>query len=146
MNRSFSFTQKYLKFVSFLYIILFVYTATSKLIHIEQFHVRVAKMPFISEYSSLIAWSVPAIEILIAGLFLFPKYILSALYSSFSLMSIFTVYIIIVLRYSDSIPCSCGGVISTMSWKEHISFNCGFIALSLIGILLIQKNKKYVTN
>jgi hypothetical protein len=105
---------------------------------------RLARFPFISTYAIWIAWGVPFLEIVIAGLFLFPKYILTALYASFSLMSIFTTYIILVLKFSDSIPCSCGGVISKLGWKEHLIFNLAFIAFALLGILLVKKNKKYI--
>lgn len=146
MDRSVKSVQLYLKIVGFLYILLFAYTASSKLIHIEQFQLRVEKMPFISEYPIWIAWGVPTIEILIVGLFLFPKYTLTALYTGLSLMSIFTIYIISVLRLSDAIPCSCGGVISAMSWKEHIFFNCAFIALALIGILLLKTHNEHLPN
>lgn len=145
MNRSIKSYQLYLKIVSFLYILLFVYTATSKLLNIELFQLRLERFPFISTYAIWIAWGVPFLEIMIAGLFLFPKFILTALYASFSLMSIFTAYIILVLKFSDSVPCSCGGVISALDWKEHLIFNYAFIAIAIIGILLIEKNKKHVT-
>ena len=144
MYRSKALYQIAPKIASILYIILFVYAATSKFIDFDQFKMRLERFPFISSHAIWIAWGVPVIEILIAGLFLFPKFILTALYASFSLMTIFTAYIILVLKFSDLIPCSCGGVISAMGWKEHIIFNCAFIALALIGILLIEKNKKHI--
>ena len=145
MNRSIKSYQLYLKIISFLYILLFVYAATSKLLNMELFQLRLARFPFISTYAIWIAWGIPFLEIVIAGLFLFPKFILTALYASFSLMSIFTAYIILVLKFSDSIPCSCGGVISALDWKEHLIFNYAFIAIAIIGILLIKKNKKHIT-
>lgn len=145
MNRSIKSYQLYLKIARFLYILLFVYTATSKLLNMELFQLRLARFPFISTYAIWIAWGIPFLEIVIAGLFLFPKFILTALYASFSLMSIFTAYIILVLKFSDSVPCSCGGAISALDWKEHIIFNSAFIAIAIIGILLIKKNKKHIT-
>ncbi len=138
--------QIILKTISILYIILFVYTASSKLINIDQFYYQIEEFPFISRLGIWITWGIPIIEILIAGLFLFPKYVLTALYASFSLMSLFTVYIFIVLIFGDNIPCSCGGVISTMGWREHILFNCVFILFSLIGILLIKFRNKHLLN
>ncbi|WP_298535858.1 MauE/DoxX family redox-associated membrane protein [uncultured Algibacter sp.] len=142
MMRSVKSCQLYLKTVRFLYIVLFVYTAVSKLINIEQFQFRLERFPFISTHAVWITWGIPILEILIAALFLFPKYTILALYSSLSLMSVFTIYILSVLKFGDSIPCSCGGVVSAMGWKEHIFFNGVFIAFSLIGILIIQNQKK----
>ncbi len=134
------------KIVSFLFIVLFVYTATSKFIDIKQFCLRLERFPMISSYAIWIAWGVPIIEVLISILFFFPKYTLTALYASFSLMSIFTIYIMLVLNLSNDIPCSCGGILQALNWKEHLIFNIVFIALALLGILLIKKSKKHLLN
>ncbi len=142
MNRSRKIYTIVIKTASVLFIVLFIYAATSKLLNIEQFKLRLERFPIISSYVDWVAWGVPMIEILIAGLFFFQKFMLSAFYASFSLMTIFTAYIILVLNFSDSIPCSCGGVLAKMGWKEHIIFNFAFIFLALLGILLIEKSKK----
>ncbi|MFZ2285058.1 MAG: MauE/DoxX family redox-associated membrane protein [Lutibacter sp.] len=131
--------------ICYMYVVMFMYAATSKLLDFENFRLQLGRFPFISTYAIWIAWGVPFLEIVIAGLFLFSKFILTALYASFSLMSIFTAYIILVLKFSDSVPCSCGGVISVLDWKEHLIFNYAFIAIAIIGILLIEKNKKHIT-
>tara|TARA_R110000765_G_scaffold104005_2_gene193731 strand:+ start:1265 stop:1714 length:450 start_codon:yes stop_codon:yes gene_type:complete len=133
------------RIISLLYIVLFVYTASSKLIHLGQFQLQLERFPFISSYATWIAIGVPLVELVVAGLFLFEKYILTALYASISLMVFFTTYIIMVLSFSDSIPCSCGGVVSSMGWKTHIIFNSTFIILALIGILLIRKKYGYIS-
>ncbi len=129
--------------ICYLYVVLFTYAATSKLLDLENFRLQLGRFPFISTYAIWIAWGVPFLEIVIAGLFLFPKYILTALYASLSLLTIFTTYIILVLNFSDSIPCSCGGVISKLGWNEHLIFNIAFIALALLGILMSGYQKEY---
>lgn len=139
------FYHRTIQIIGLLYIVLFVYTATSKLIHLGQFQQQLEQFPFISSYATWIAIGVPLVELVIAGLFVFPKYILTALYASMSLMILFTTYIITVLNFSDSIPCSCGGVISSMGWKSHIIFNSLFIALALIGIFLTSKKHGFIS-
>ena len=57
---------------------------------------------------------------------------------SFALMVMFTTYIIIILNFSDFIPCSCGGVLEDLSWSEHIVFNLFFIVLAILGILILE--------
>ncbi|WP_235841751.1 MauE/DoxX family redox-associated membrane protein [Confluentibacter sediminis] len=128
--------------ISMLFILLFAYTATNKLLNINIFHMRLGSFPFISSYAFWIAWGVPILEVTIVVLFFFQKYLLTALYMSFTLMSIFTAYIILVLGFTNSIPCSCGGVISALGWKDHIIFNSAFIVMALIGILLLRTNKE----
>jgi len=131
--------SKLITLLSLLLTILFVYTAVSKLNHLDTFQWRLERMPYISPYASLISWGVPFLELVIAGLLWFPKYRNLAFYASFILLTFFTTYIILVLKYSDSIPCSCGGVISALGWKDHILLNISFMVLSLLGILWSKK-------
>ncbi len=92
-------------------------------------------MPYISSYATLISWIVPFLELVIAGLLWFQKYRKVALYGSLVLLGVFTIYILVVLNYSDSIPCSCGGIISTLGWRAHILFNTTFMIMALLGII-----------
>jgi len=130
---------KLITLFSLLLTILFVYTAVSKLMYLDVFQLRLARMPYISSYASFISWIVPFLELVIAGLLWFPRYRTIAFFSSFILLALFTVYISIVLKYSDSIPCSCGGVISALGWKDHILLNISFMVLALLGIIWSKK-------
>lgn len=47
----------------------------------------------------------------------------------------FTAYIFIILSFTIYIPCSCGGVLETMGWTEHLVFNLFFVAMASIGVL-----------
>ncbi|WP_127137193.1 MauE/DoxX family redox-associated membrane protein [Flagellimonas oceanensis] len=134
------------KTVSLLFTVLFVYTAVSKLMHLDIFEMRLERMPYISPYASLISWVVPFLELVIAGLLWFRRYQIIAFYASFILLGVFTIYIIIVLRYSESIPCSCGGVISALGWKDHILLNISFMFLALLGILWSKKQYNMQTH
>ena len=127
--------------VAVLYIILFTYAASSKLLDFDNFRIQLGQSPILTAYADSVAWGVPSIELLITLLFVFPKYYLIAYYSSIGLMSMFTTYIILVLNFSDYIPCSCGGVLEDLGWTEHIIFNVVFILLALIAILLLEQIK-----
>ena len=130
---------KLINLFSLLLTLLFVYTAASKLIHLDTFQTRLERMPFISGYAYLISWIVPFLELVIAGLLWFQKYRKVALYGSLVLLGVFTIYILAVLNYSDSIPCSCGGIISTLGWRDHILFNTTFMLMALLGIIWHHK-------
>ncbi|MEJ0031509.1 MAG: MauE/DoxX family redox-associated membrane protein [Bacteroidota bacterium] len=41
-------------------------------------------------------------------------------------MVMFTAYIVVITRFSEYTPCSCGGVLEKMSWDQHLVFNIGF--------------------
>lgn len=126
--------------ISILFIFLFVYAATSKLIEYEKFKVQLGQSPLLTDFASWIAWLVPAIEIIISVLLAIKQLKLMGLYASFSLMVMFTAYIIGVTRFSDNIPCSCGGILESMGWNAHLLFNFSFVFLAIIGIFLHNKH------
>ncbi|WP_157417952.1 MauE/DoxX family redox-associated membrane protein [Aequorivita capsosiphonis] len=125
-----------IKIITFLYMLLFVYAASSKLLDSETFVLQLAQSPLLSAYAVIFAWLVPGIELLIALLLIIPRCRTMALYGSFLLMVMFTSYIFIILNFSDFIPCSCGGVLENLSWSQHLIFNIVFIILAAIAILL----------
>ncbi len=63
------------------------------------------------------------------------------LWASFILLMIFTFYISGMLLSGEHLPCSCGGIIRELSWRQHLIFNLFFITLSLTGIVLERKQK-----
>ena len=126
----------------YLYVLLFVYTAINKLLDIEIFRVQLAQSPLLSAYAGLIAPAVISAELLIVLLLSFKASRLTGLYASFFLMVAFTVYIYLILNYSDFVPCSCGGIIEQLSWREHLVFNITFASLALLAIVLTEKEKE----
>lgn len=128
-----------IKSIVYVFAILFIYAATSKLLDFETFTVQLAQSPLLSAYAGVIAWLVPGIEILIAGLLVFPRFRHFALYACFTLMVMFTAYIFIILNFSDFIPCSCGGVLEKLSWTQHLIFNIVFIVLAGVAVFFTGK-------
>ncbi|MFV8326856.1 MauE/DoxX family redox-associated membrane protein [Flavobacterium sp. ZS1P14] len=127
----------FLEFICLLYILLFVYAAASKLLDFENFQVQLGQSPMLSAFTGFVSWAVPIIELLIVALLLFPRLRFFALFVAFSLMVMFTSYIIIILNFSSFIPCSCGGILEKMSWTQHLVFNSVFVLLAAAGILLL---------
>ncbi|MGB3345425.1 MAG: MauE/DoxX family redox-associated membrane protein [Aequorivita sp.] len=140
------FNKKYREFtinvISLLFIVLFVYAATSKILDFETFQIQLAQSPFLGAYAGMVSVSVPGIEILLAALLIIPRYRLVALIGCYGLMVMFTTYIVIILNFSDFIPCSCGGVLEKLSWTQHLIFNIVFIVLASVAILFISRIPK----
>jgi uncharacterized membrane protein YphA (DoxX/SURF4 family) len=128
-----------LEFICLLYILLFVYAAVSKLLDFENFQVQLGQSPLLSAFAGWVSWGVVIVELFISLLLIFPKYRLAGLFAAFSLMVLFTTYIFIILNYSSFIPCSCGGILEKLGWKEHLVFNMLFILLAIVGILILRK-------
>jgi uncharacterized membrane protein YphA (DoxX/SURF4 family) len=118
-----------------LFILLFVYAALTKLLDYEKFVAQLGQSPILTDYANLLAVVVPFIELVISMLLILPRARLAGLFAAFSLMVMFTTYIIIASRFSDYVPCSCGGVLEGMTWSQHLIFNIAFVVLALIAIM-----------
>lgn len=125
--------------ISALFILLFLYTALSKSFGIDSTVNVLNKTPVLSGFAQEMAWAVVITEFIVAGLLFFPRTRNLGLYLSLALMTGFTVYIAYMMSFVPNLPCSCGGVISKMTWKQHLIFNIFFILLALMGILLGRK-------
>jgi uncharacterized membrane protein YphA (DoxX/SURF4 family) len=138
-----------LEIISFLFILLFMYAAVTKLLDYEKFTVQIGQSPVLTAFSGWVAWMIPSVEILVSLALAIPCFRLIGLYAAFSLMVMFTAYIISILNFSDYIPCSCGGILEKLGWKEHLVFNVGFVLLGIVGIILhskIDHNKSETSN
>ncbi len=129
--------------ISFLYAILFLYAGLNKAMDYQKFQVQLGQSPLLSVYADWVAFLIPLVEfILVILLFIIPLRLMAFL-GSFFLMVMFTVYIVIILNFSDYVPCSCGGILEDMGWIEHLIFNAVFIVLAGVAIwLLNDKNYK----
>lgn len=124
------------KIIASFFVVLFLYAALSKLKDYDTFTFQLSRSPFISRYAGWTAWSLPLGEILVALVLLVPTFRLLGLFASLFLMSLFTAYIFVMTHYSYYIPCSCGGILSRMSWGVHFYFNIGCMGLASAGIFL----------
>ena len=127
-----------------LFIFLFVYAAISKLLSYPKFRLQLGQSPMLTSIAGYVAWIIPTAELGIALVLTFTNDRQKGLLASFSLMTMFTGYIIAITRFSQYIPCSCGGILQNMSWNTHLLFNVIFLLLALTGILLDPTvNRKY---
>jgi uncharacterized membrane protein YphA (DoxX/SURF4 family) len=134
--------KKYLsEIVSFLFILLFVYASISKLLDFPSFNAQLAQSPLLTGFTGWIIWLVPSIEIIVSILLSIDSLRITGLYASLSMMVMFTTYIIVILNFSEFIPCSCGGILQHMSWKTHLAFNIGFALLAILSILSAESKR-----
>lgn len=123
-----------IELISSLLILVFGYTAISKLLVYERFRDTLLRTPFVALGADVLALALPLAELGIVLLLLFPATRLKGLYVSLVALSFFTVYLVLMLLYAPHLPCSCGGVIGSLSWKGHVGLNLIFIGLTVIGI------------
>ena len=129
--------------ISALLILLFLYASMSKFMDFYTFTGEMLNQPLPHYLTRFLIWFIPITEIVLCLLLLFERTRLLGLYGSLGFMSLFTIYsIIIVLNFFGRIPCSCGGVIKRLTWRQHIILNLFFVAVSISGIIL-QRRKLF---
>lgn len=137
-------TTYYVNFVSALLLFLFVYTTLSKLSDFNFFRATLSTQPLIGDNSHWVSWAIIIPEIVISILLFIPKYRMVGLICSVSILIVFTIYIAYMLATFPHLPCSCGGVISKMSWTQHLFFNTTLILLGIAAVYLKKSNKLFI--
>jgi hypothetical protein len=123
-------------------IILFLYTGISKITDYIEFNEQLADSPILRSAATPIALLLPWVEFAIVLMLIVPRWRLKGLYLTVGLMILFTAYIIGLFSINKELPCSCGGIIASLSWKQHLIFNTVFILLNAIAIRLQKTEKK----
>lgn len=121
------------------FIFLFAYTAISKILEFDTFKSVLSRSPLIGQMNSWVAWMLPGIELFICIFLFIPSLRRIGLYFSLAIMSVFTLYILYMILFSSHLPCSCGGVISKMSWNQHLAFNIILTGLAIYGTVLERR-------
>ncbi len=129
-----------IEIIAYLFVLLFVYAAVSKLLDFENFQVQLGQSPLVSSFAGAASFFVPFLELVLAMLLVFPKTRKLAFYISYFLMGLFTAYIYVMINYSPFIPCSCGGILEGLGWKQHLFFNLIFVFMAAIAVLLPSRH------
>lgn len=129
--------------ISALLILLFVYTGINKLTEGVQFRRVLSVSPLIGSMARIISWLLPIGELSIALLLFFPALRKWGLLASLVLMTVFTLYINYMIFFTPARPCSCGGVLRQMTWKQHLAFNIFFTFLAATGLGLTKNPNLY---
>lgn len=121
--------------LSLSFVILFLYTVYHKAVGIDAFTAGIANIPLLGTFPVWTAWGVLGAEVLVSLLLIWPDTNRLGLWGALVLMIAFTLYISMTMLFANQLPCHCGGAIEKLTWRQHLLFNCGFIALAA-GLLL----------
>lgn len=125
--------------ISSLLIILWIYTGTNKLLDYNETFVQMSRSPFIASMAGFLSYAIPIGELALVLLLVIHRTRLWGLYLSYLLMALFTGYIWLMLNFATDLPCSCGGILSSMTWQDHLAFNVVFTIMTAIGILVHRR-------
>ena len=123
--------------ISLLFIVLFAYAGLTKLLEGHLFYDNIRNSPVLGgkAMASFASWAVPLSELAVSLLLIWKKTRLMGLYGVGILMLLFTGYTLAIVFFAPYLPCSCGGVISLLSWEQHLILNLFLLLLALHGII-----------
>jgi thiol-disulfide isomerase/thioredoxin len=127
--------------ITYFFVLLFTYTGAAKLADIHTVREQLLSTPLLGSplFASIVTWALPIGEILLALALIIPKLQLKTLYATLSLMTVFTIYVTVLLFVDSHITCSCGGIIEQLSPKQHVLFNGACVILSRIAIAIYRR-------
>jgi len=132
-------------------VLLFMYTAVSKLLEYDKFvfQMRRVPLPFMQSWAPFVGRAVPLVELVLVGLLFIARTRYWGLICSLLLMVSFEVYIlwmkILEMQTGVRLPCSCGGIVSKMNWTEHLLFNAVFVCLLTLSVYYERKKRRSKT-
>jgi len=129
--------------ICFLLILLWFYAAVSKVSTFGMFRAQMHRQLLPLFLKNDLVYILPPAEMIAGLLLLFERSVLIGLYLSFIMMLGFTVYVgLAVFKVLGKVPCSCGGILSSMGWNVHLVFNTIFLLLTILGIYQVYRERR----
>jgi len=114
--------------------LVFLYTGIAKIYDWQGTKMAFHNQVFPVWMAEALVISLPPVEILAGLMLLVPKTRKMGLAASVVMMAVFTGYVGLVLTgIFGRIPCSCGGMISTLGWEEHLILNLVLLGIGVWG-------------
>ena len=139
MKPSPTFQYLFIEVTTALLVLLLLYTGSTKLLDHSGFINGIHNNPLLAPYRFILGWIIPLTEVFIGILLILPRFRKTGLISASCLLLLLTIYIGYMLWRSSKLPCTCGGIIEKMTWKQHFWFNIMFTLLSFLSVLLYPK-------
>lgn len=134
--------NKVIAIITAMLMTLFFYTAISKLLDMEEFLRQLTNQALPGWSVVPLLWLIPISELFTTVLLLIPITQKVGLYASAVLMTLFTVYMgLVLLNVFTRVPCSCGGVLRSLDFKTHFLFNLLFLVIAMVGIYMIKTDR-----
>jgi len=122
-----------------LMILLWAYTAFSKLLDFHKFKQAMITQVFPIWIGKILIYILPVVEFAIVGLLLFQQTRLLGMYASLFLMILFTLYVAgAVFHIYERHPCACGGLFARLGWYKHFKVNIMLTLVALVGVILME--------
>lgn len=131
-----NFKKSFIEITAALFVLLYLYTGLTKAMHNGEFNAAMKHSPLIALFSEQLAIIIPVIEIIISILLIIPQTRFNGMLFATALMALFTFYVIYIMTADRALPCTCGGIIQQMGWRDHLILNSSFLLSGITATLL----------
>ena len=132
--------------ISSLVLLLLLYTSLSKLANYNSFQFALSRSTLLQPFSTFLSSFIPLVELAITVVLFIPATREKGLYVATILISVFTIYLLYMISFSPDLACTCGGVLKSLTWPQHILFNLFFITIGVMGIVLYRKHRNSIAH
>lgn len=136
--------EQFIILLTVVFILFWLYASGSKLYDFNAFKSEMNNQIFSRHISNILAFILPAIEIIIALLLVYSTTRLLGMILSFFLMMGFTIYVgLALLHVYDKMPCNCAGLLGqNASWGSNLMLNLFITAVAAIGLMITLKERE----
>jgi uncharacterized membrane protein YphA (DoxX/SURF4 family) len=128
----------------FLYAGLFLYSSAAKFFDLPGFKSQLEDSPLSPPIVPLLVWLLPLVEFLVSVFLLIPRSRTVALVVAFSLLVVFSGYLLYLTQYTN-VSCACGGWLERIGPGWHLALNFAFILLGGVALRNAHaKQKKFI--
>ncbi|OCA77124.1 hypothetical protein BBI01_01280 [Chryseobacterium artocarpi] len=133
--------------VVFILILTWVYTFASKVFDFETFERQIRGAYLLSSGGNLLPYILQLVHAGIILMLLNKNWRRLGLITSMVVLVLYTGYLVYVLKFAPSIPCSCIALFNWINWNDQLYFNFIILAINIIGLVMFSlKHPPHSTN
>ncbi|WP_411028063.1 MauE/DoxX family redox-associated membrane protein [Sphingobacterium sp. SRCM116780] len=127
--------------IVFLLVLMWVYTFVSKAIDFDTFKRQITGSYLISGTGRMLPYILQAVHAVIVVLLMVKAWRKAGLITSISLLVLYTGYLLYILKFAPSVPCTCIALLRGMTWENQLVVNLIVLPLNIIGLIIFSFNR-----
>lgn len=124
--------------IIFLLLLMWAYTFVSKLIDFDTFERQINGAYLLSALGSALPYVLQILHLSIVVLLIKKSWRKIGLITSLFILLIYTAYLVYILKFAPTIPCSCISLFRGWNWDDQLWINLAVITLNIIGLIMFS--------
>lgn len=124
--------------IIFLLLLMWAYTFVSKVLDFDTFRRQINGAYLLSSLGSPLPYLLQVLHLSLVVLLIKKSWRKLGLITSLSVLLLYTGYLIYILKFAPSIPCSCISLYSALNWNDQLLINLAGLVLNIIGLIIFS--------